>query len=194
MPAWLAALGAVGDLGDAGFALPECVGAPKTVVRRLVPLINAPRRGPGLNGVRTELAVLVEHDEPKRLAADPRIAVLEGARDAWRSDWERVRRTAPRVGERAALVCFDSDYQLHPLAAQMWSRRLAPHVVLAANDGYLPGRVAFSLRGGTGDLRALLRDALPDVRGEFAHGHARATGGTLAGEDFERLLDAPAFR
>jgi single-stranded-DNA-specific exonuclease len=189
-PAWLAAVGAVGDLGDAGFALPECQGAPKTLVRRLVPLINAPRRGPRLEGVRTALALLVEHDDPKRLVGDPRMAVLEAARDAWRADWERVRRTAPQVGEQIALVRFASEFQLHPLAAQMWSRRLSPRVVLAANDGYLPGRVAFSVRGGSRDLRALLRDALPGVRGEFAHGHPRATGGTLAAEEFERLLEA----
>lgn len=27
-PAWLAVIGAVGDLGDRAFALPECAGAP----------------------------------------------------------------------------------------------------------------------------------------------------------------------
>ena len=29
--------------GDGGFALPECAGAPRTAVRKLVPLVNAPR-------------------------------------------------------------------------------------------------------------------------------------------------------
>ncbi len=62
--------------------------------------------------------------------------------------------------------------------------------MLAANDGYLPGRVSFSIRGGEGDLRALLHAALPDATGEYAHGHARATGGSLAPEGFERLLAA----
>ena len=190
-PAWLAAVGGFGDLGDAAFALPECAGAPKTAVRRLVPLINAPRRGPGLDAVRTALGLLVDHDDPKAVLADPRIAELEGARDAWRSDWERVRRTAPKVGGRLALVRFASPYQLHPLAAQMWSRRLAPRPVIAANDAYVPERVAFSIRGGEGDLRDLLRSALPDAAGgEFAHGHPGATGGTLTPDDFERLLAA----
>ncbi|RKQ86164.1 single-stranded DNA-specific DHH superfamily exonuclease [Solirubrobacter pauli] len=187
-PAWLAAVGAVGDLGDRGFALPECAGAPKTAVRKLVPLINAPRRGPELDGVRVALELLVEHEDPKAALADPRITVLAAARDAWRSEWERVRRTAPQVGERVAVIRFSSAFQVHPLIAQMWAKRLAPRPVLAANDGYLPGRVAFSIRGTAGDLRALLREALPDVGGEFAHGHPRATGGTLTPEDFERLL------
>ena len=187
-PAWLAAVGAVGDLGDRAFGLPECAGAPKTAVRKLVPLVNAPRRGPGLDGVHTALALLTEHDDPKAVLGDPRMAELEAARAAWREDWERVRRTAPQVGERIALVRFSSPYQLHPLAAQMWARRLAPRPVLAANDDCLPGRVSFSIRGGDGDLRDLLRSALPDAGGEFAHGHPRATGGTLAPEDFEALL------
>jgi single-stranded-DNA-specific exonuclease len=61
-------------------------------------------------------------------------------------------------------------------------------MVLVANEGYLPGRVNFAVRGGDGDLRERLRRALPGAGGEFAHGHARATGGSLAPDDFERLL------
>jgi single-stranded-DNA-specific exonuclease len=65
-------------------------------------------------------------------------------------------------------------------------------VVLAANDDYLPGRVNFAVRGGEDgqDLRAVLRRALPDAAGEFAHGHARATGGSLAPDEFARLCAA----
>jgi single-stranded-DNA-specific exonuclease len=59
---------------------------------------------------------------------------------------------------------------------------------VAANDDYLPGRVNFSVRGGAGDLRRLLREALPEADGEFAHGHDRATGGSLRPEEFELLL------
>ena len=189
-PPWLAAVGAVGDLGERAWALPECAGAPKTAVKKLVPLVNAPRRGPGLDGVRVALALLTEHDDPRAALADPRIAVLQEARREWQGAWEQVRRTAPRVGERAALVRFSSPYQLHPLAATTWARRLAPRPVLAANDGYLPGRVNFSVRGGDGDLRALLLGALPGAAGEIGHGHPRATGGSLEPDEFERLLSA----
>ena len=187
-PAWLATVGAVGDLGDRAFAIPETAGVPKTAIRRLVPLVNAPRRGPDTRAIRTALALLVEHDDPKAILADPRIAELQEARAAWQAAWQQVRRTAPKVGPTAALVRFSSPFQLHPLAAQMWSRRLQPRPVLAANDGYIPDRVNFSIRGGDGDLRALLLQALPDAGGEFAHGHPRATGGSLAPRDFDRLL------
>lgn len=189
-PAWLAAVGAVGDLGDRGFALPECAGAPKTAVRALVPLVNAPRRLPD-GPVRTALALLVEHDDPKAALADPRRAELEDARRAWRAGFDAAVRTAPRVGDRVALIRFSSPFQVHPLVATTWARRLKPRAVIAANDNYLPGRVNFAVRGGDGaDLRALLLGALPQVGGEFAHGHAAATGGSLAPADFERLIRA----
>ena len=187
-PAWLAAVGAVGDLGSGGFLLPECAGAPKTAVRRLAGLVNAPRRLPD-GPVVTALALLVDHEDPKAALADPRVAELEDAKRVWREEFDRVVRTAPVVGETAAQLRFTSPLQVHPVVAQTWARRLAPRMVLAANDDYLPGRVNFSVRGGTGSLLAVLRNALPDATGgEFAHGHDRATGGSLEPEEFERLL------
>lgn len=188
-PAWVAAVGAVGDLGDAGFALPECKGAPKTAVRKLVPLVNAPRRLPDGGALRTALALLVESESPKAALADPRIAELEEAKREWRTGFDAAVRTAPRVGEKVALVYFRSPYQVHPLVATTWARRLAPRMVMAANEDYLPGMVNFAVRGGGEDnLRAVLKAALPDAEGEFAHGHDRATGGSLSREAFERLL------
>ncbi len=186
-PAWLAAVGAVGDLGDAGLRLPECEGTPKIATRKLASLVSAPRRlldGP----VREALALLVESDGPKAALADPRAQLLEDAKREWRAGLEAAMKTAPRVGSAVALVRFSSPYQVHPLVAQAWQRRLAPRVVLAANDGYLPGRVNFAMRGGESDLRELLRGALPDLGGEFAHGHDRATGGSIDPRDFDRLL------
>jgi hypothetical protein len=142
--------------------------------------------------VREALALLVESGSPQEALRDPRIALLEEAKRAWRAEFDRVVRTAPRVGDHAAVLRFTSDAQVHPLVAQTWARRLAPRVVLAANDGYLPGRVNFAVRsaGDDVDLLALLRDALPGQGGEYAHGHARATGGSLPPADFERLLEA----
>ena len=188
-PAWLAAVGAVGDLGDAGFALPEASPAPKTAIRKLVPLLNAPRRLPD-GPIRTALALLVEHDDAKAALADPRISELEAARSEWRAGFDQVVRTAPRVGADVAVIRFRTPYQVHPLVATTWARRLAPRMVMAANDDYLPGRVNFAVRGGAkeDDLRARLRAALPDATGDLGNGHPRATGGSLVPEEFERLL------
>jgi single-stranded-DNA-specific exonuclease len=186
-PAWLAAIGAFGDLGDAAFSLPECVPAPRGAVRTVVPLVNAARRVPD-GPVREALALLVEHDELGTALRDPRIGLLTRAREEWQAAFRTALRTAPVVSREAALVRFASAYQVHPLVATAWSRRLAPRVVLAANDGYVPERVNFSLRGGAGDLRVLLRRALPEAGGDFAHGHDRATGGSLPPAQFDELV------
>lgn len=189
-PSWLAALGAFGDLGSPGLDLPEAAGARRTAVRKLTPLINAPRRlndGP----VRTALALLVEHDDPREALADPRVAELEASRAAWRTAFERAVRAAPQVGASTAVIRFDEPAQVHPLVATTWSRRMGDRMVLAANAGWLPDRVNFAVRGGgTGaDLRARLREALPEGAGyEFGNGHPGATGGSLPPELFDLLV------
>ena len=193
-PGWLAAVGAAGDLGDRGLALPECAGAHRSAVRKLVPLVNAPRRLPA-GPVRTALAILVDHDSPQAALADPRVRVLERAREEWRGAFERAVRTRPEFHGDVAVLRFCAPYQVHPLVAQAWARRLAPRPVLAANDGWIPGRVNFSVRGGEdADLRALLRGAMDDWTGDLGNGHARATGGSLVPDEFDELLAGLAAR
>ena len=195
---WLAAVGAAGDYGDAGLKRPECAGVVKSHVKKLVPLVNAPRRVPGQEAVRTALALLIEHDSPKAALADSRIGVLEEAKKQWRSAFDVAVKSAPKVVGDVALIRFSSDCQVHPLVAQTWMTRLAPKTVIAANADYVPGFVNFACRGGPPgvDLRDLLKRALPDaVRPgvEFAHGHPQATGGSLSAEDFDRLVKAMGF-
>jgi single-stranded-DNA-specific exonuclease len=80
------------------------------------------------------------------------------------------------VGETVAVLRFSSPAQVHPLVATTWSRRLAPRMVLAANDGYLgEGTVNFAVRGGEGDLRRVLREALPIEGDAASHEFATAT-------------------
>jgi single-stranded-DNA-specific exonuclease len=186
---WVAAVGAVGDLGDRAWSLPDLGGIAKTPIRRLVPLINAPRRVPE-GPVREALGILLENPDARSALADPRIRLLEDAKAEWRTGLQAALRVAPKVADSIALIQFSSPYQIHPLVAQTWSRRLAGNVVIAANAEYIPGRVNFAVRGGDGDLRALLREALPDERGEFAHGHDRATGGSLTPEAFEKMIES----
>ena len=177
--AWVTAVGSVGDLGDRAWSLPDLEGVPKTHVRKLVPLINAPRRLPR-GPVREALQILLENEDACAALADPRIGLLQDAKDEWRGAFHTALRNPPSVLGGIAVIEFSSPYQIHPLVAQTWSRRLAPNVVIAANAHYIPGKVNFAVRGGTGDLRALLRSALPEENGEFAHGHDRATGGSLS--------------
>ncbi len=193
-PAWLAAVGAVGDLGRPGLELPEAAGAHAAAVMQLVPLINAPRRCVG-GPVRTALSLLLEHDDPAALLADPRARILERSRRAARAAFERAVQTAPTFHGDVAVLRICVPYLVHTLVATAWARRLAPRPVLCANDGWIPGRVSFSLRTvASTDLRPMLREALPDAEGELGHGHPRATGGQLAPAEFDQLLAALAAR
>ncbi|MCW2925149.1 MAG: hypothetical protein JWM98_2553 [Thermoleophilia bacterium] len=192
VPHWLAAVGAVGDLGDRGLALPDFAdGIVKAHVRKLATLVNSPRRMPG-GPLRTALAILVDAESAKAALADPRIAELEEAKAWWRSEFEQVIRTAPVFGAQVAVLEFATRAHVHALVAMQWSRTLRPRPVLAANHGFLDDRVNFSMRCADPalDLRAILKAALPDEQGEFAHGHPQATGGSLDPERFDELMTA----
>ena len=190
-PPWLAAVGAVADLGDDGFELPEAAENRREAVRRVASAVNAAPRIPG-GPVRTALELLVESEDARGALADQRFTDLDEAKRACKGEVDRVIRSAiPKVAESIALVRFSSPCEVQPLIAMTWARRLAPMVVIAANDGYLPGRVTFALRGGEGSLPALLRAALPDgVHGGVDQGHDSATGGSLEPADFEHLVEA----
>ena len=47
------------------------------------------------------------------------------------------------VGD-VALIRLHSPCQVHPLVARTWRDRLPRSIVIAANTGYLPGRVNFA--------------------------------------------------
>ena len=119
---------------------------------------------------------------------------LEACRVEVNAELARVSRIAPQIRREVAIIRFSSAAQIHPLIATRWAERLAPKIVLAANDGFIPGRVNFALRSATPrDLLAFLR-VLPlgHVEGEFANGHPRATGGSVPVSEFDRLLSVLA--
>ena len=186
-PAWLAAVGAYGDLGEDGLAGVGSLAGVKTHVKRLTALVNAPRRAP-FGPVRTALELLVDAEGPKEALADTRIVELEDARAEWKAAFDKAKRVAPQVDGGIALISLRSPYQVHPVVATLWERRLHPNVVIAANHDYIEGMINFAVRGGEGDLRTLLRTALPEGEGEFAHGHDRATGGSLPPDQFDALV------
>jgi hypothetical protein len=187
-PAWLAAVGAVGEVGPAAFALPECDGAPQSTVRRLAGLVNAPRCCPD-GPVRTALAVLVDHDDPADALLDRRIAELEDARREWKAEFERALEAVPDVGERVALVRCSSPCRIEGLLASTWARRLAPRIVIAANE-HGDGPVRFAVHGGTTSLPAQLAAALAEVGGEVVTGQDRGSAGLVGAAGLLGLVAA----
>ena len=192
--AWLAALGAVADLGSAApFTRLLDIDARGTAWSKAVSLLNAGRRA-AEDDAETALRVL-EHAGSVHDILGGRVQGvdrLEAYRRAVQAEVVRCSRVAPAMFGRAALIRFSSGAQVHPLVATRWSRRLAPAIVIAANEGFLPGRVNFAMRSDSDvNLLEWLRNLpfSPSAAAEYANGHPRATGGSLTTEDFERFLD-----
>ena len=193
--AWLAALGAVADLGTAApFAQLLDLDARGTAWSRAAALLNAARRAPQDDAL-TALQVLDQARSVQDIAAGkvPGAERLEEYRLAVVAEVDRCSRIPPEVMGDAALIRFSSGAQIHPLIATRWSRRLAPRVVIAANDGFIPGRVNFAMRCAA-DINLLqwLRSLpfTPSPGDEYANGHPRATGGSLPVTAFDAFLQA----
>lgn len=198
--AWLAVLATIGDLGEA-HPFGQQLGAiaarhKKTHFKHAVALLNAARRSASY---RPELAwdVLKAASGPADIARGlvPGVDELERCRAEVKAEVDRVARVAPQVRGDVALIRITSGAQIHPLLATRWVSRLAPKIVIVANDGYIPGRVNFAVRSASKiDLLAFLRGlGLGDVEGEFANGHPRATGGSIPPHELARLLAALGF-
>lgn len=192
--AWLAALGAVADLGTAEpFEALTGVRARGGAWTKAVSLINAARRAPE-DDAEAALQVLAASTRPQDITSG-RVAGaerLERYRRTVQSEVARCSRVPPRLLGDVALIRFTSAAQVHPIVATRWSRRLAPAIVVVANDGFLPGRVNFAIRSARDVnllhwLRAL--PFTPAAATEFGHGHPGATGGSLSPDDFEQFVN-----
>lgn len=198
---WIAAVGTISDLGERA-PWPRLDEAKRrwkaTPLKEAVALVNAARRASAFD-LATPFELLLTADGPKQLAGEQGGAGrLRAYREEVNAEIKEARRAAPRFAEAQpfALIRFSSACQIHPLIAQQWRRRLPKHVVIAANDGYLPGMVAFSARTDRADLNLpqLLRAVdLGSQHASFGHGHDAASGGHLPRAVFGRLLAALGF-
>lgn len=196
---WIAAVGIVGDLGDqAPFDLLQAVKEKYTAkwLKEATVLVNAARRGRHYAPERAARALL-EHNDPHELATSksPDVAFLREARQEFNDALNEAKSVAPVIQNGVALIRLHSPCQVHPVVAQIWSRRLEGLVVIAANEGYLPGRVNFSARGGPGgSLIEFLRSVEPPGEGgSYAQGHDAASGGSLPLDRWNALLRTLGF-
>jgi single-stranded-DNA-specific exonuclease len=196
--AWLAALGAIADLGSAA-AFRDVLGIRAGGARwtRATSLLNAARRtatpDPAVALDALRRAGSVEDITSGRLPETQQLVTFQAE---VREEIARCARVTPAIAGNVALVRFSSGAQVHPIVATRWARRLAPRVVVAANDGYLSGRTNFAVRSqAMVDLIAWLHDVpfTPSTDAEYAHGHPRATGGSLSRSDFSAFLTALGF-
>ena len=128
---------------------------------------------------------------------------------------ERCTHAAPKFSPDGKIAVFRirSEAQVHPVIATRWAGHLqskALEIVLVANEGYLPGRVNFSCRiprcarardppvdiiaslksyaSITPDTASKQAPLLQRLGTDFARGHVQASGGIVAAEEFEELM------
>jgi single-stranded-DNA-specific exonuclease len=182
---WVAAVSILSDLGDTpDFA--ELTAAKQRyrlkTLREATTLLNAPRRASG-GDARPALDLLLTANHPLAVTRgrSPAAQALRDAKAEVGAALAEARRAAPLFSGDVALVRMHSPCQVHPLIAQMWRNRLAKHIVLAANTGYLPEQVNFSARtaGGVNLIAFLAQHAPADAGDAYGHGHDQASGGSL---------------
>jgi single-stranded-DNA-specific exonuclease len=198
--AWYMAVGVIGDLGsNAEFA--ELTGAKKMFGQKhlteTVALINAAKRSSAHDTALSLRAVLAA-ETPREIASGliAEYDQLAEYRQEVQEERQRIGKTAPRFAGDWALLRFSSPCQLHGPFAASWVGRLPKHIVIAANDGYTPGNVHFSIRTRRREENLLerLRAYRSDLGvPELGQGHAEATGGVLPTAVFERLLTLLGF-
>jgi single-stranded-DNA-specific exonuclease len=197
--AWVAAVGIVGDLGEHATLepLPQARARYGTrMLREATTLVNAARRSPS-GDASPALNALLAAQEPADIARGrlPEARQLAQLREDFNAALAEAKRAAPSFADRVALIRVHSPYQVHPILAQIWRGRLPNHIVMVANEGYLPGRVSFSLRTCLDvNLLSFLQAFRQSIDAtEFGHGHDRATGGILLQDDYKRLLATMGF-
>lgn len=196
---WVAAVGTVSDLGEhAPFERLQAARKKYTAkyLKEAAALVNAVRRASQLDPECAARALLA-FDSPRALvmADTPDVRHLKDARVEVKLAMEEAKKSAPVFAGNVALIRTHSACQVHPLVAQIWHTRLPKHIVIAANDRYLPGRVNFSARSASGVnvLEFLRAVPLPPGEGSFGNGHDQASGGSLPVSRWNELLGLLGF-
>lgn len=195
---WIAAIGTLSDLGDrAPFELLTTAKRKYTAkyLKEATALINASRRASHYDP-EVAARALLNHPNPKALVNSESADVqqLRSAREEVKLALDEARKAAPIFSGNVALLRMNSPCQIHPLIAQSWRGRLPKLVVIAANEGYMPGRVNFAARSNTVNVLEFLRSQnISAGEGSYGHGHDQASGGSLSIELWNELLAKLGF-
>lgn len=196
---WIAAVGVLSDLGErAPFSILTTVKERHRMahLKEVTALVNASRRA-SVCDPESAARALLQHATPQELLAseDDDVMRLRAAREEVKLAMNEAKKAAPKFAGNVALIRSSSPCQVHPLIAQIWRTRLPKYIVIAANDGYVDGRVHFSMRSAAGvNLIDFLRAIdLGEGDGSYGRGHDQATGGSLPLERWNLLLEKLGF-
>jgi single-stranded DNA-specific DHH superfamily exonuclease len=195
--AWVAALGNLGDLGPPHPELQAAAREQKLKwVREATTLLNSAKRC-SMYPLVDAFVALRDAESAQAIVegTSPQLDTLRQCRAEVKAELAEAKRLAPRFSktEKVALFELDSPARIHPLLAQSWRGRLPKFIVLVANRGFLPGRVAFSARTQSEanllDFLARYRDVVPGEL-EYGYGHDQAAGGVVSADAWDRLKSA----
>ncbi len=201
--AWVAAIGNLGDLGPEHPTMQAAIKLHKQkYIREATSLLNAAKRSSDPDratpaAFRALRAATSARDLLETDSADLRL--LRHFKAEVQAELNEAKRVAPRFSktEKVALLRFDSPARVQPLLAQSWRGRLPKYIVIAANGGYLPGKVSFSARTNLEvnllDFLARHAESFEGVEAEYGYGHDKATGGILSTANFDRFLTNMGF-
>lgn len=211
---WLCVMGTQGDLGnklnwrppfpdmDATFKTHT-----KKAINEAVSRIAAPRRTAAFN-IHAAWAALTAADSPADVVKD---SSLTAARAEINRELGRFAWATPRFSGdgKIAILRINSATQIHPVIATKWAAYLQSpllEVVIAANDGYLPGMVSFSCRISRSarvrhppvniiEVLQGIAAKVPDptlrerLCESFTKGHKEASGGSVPKAEFEEFVE-----
>jgi single-stranded-DNA-specific exonuclease len=201
--AWAAAIGNLGDLGPEHPLMQQAIKEQKQkYIREATSLLNAAKRSSDPDiAIPAAFRAMQEATSARAIVegGNEDLELLRRYKLEVQHELNEARRVAPKFSqtEKVALLRFDSPARVHPLLAQSWRGRLPKYIVMAANGGFLPGKVSFSMRTNLDinllDFLARHGKQLEGVENEYGHGHDKATGGTLNETNFNRLMESMGF-
>jgi len=197
---WVAAIGTLSDLGDKPpfDIIPEAKKKYKAKwLKEATALVNAARRSSsGDAGVALRAVLKASHPREIVEGASEEARKLAEFRQEVKEAFNEAKRARPEFSGKVALVRISSPCYVHPLVAQIWRTRLPKYVVIVANEGYIPGYVAFSVRTAA-DINVLdfLGSIEVDVaEGYMGYGHDQASSGVIPVESWKKLLEELGFK
>jgi len=197
---WVAAIGTLSDLGDkAPFEIiPEAKKKYKAKwLKEATALINAARRSSS-GDATVALRAVLKASHPKDIVqgASEEARRLAEFRQEVKEAFNEAKRARPEFSGNVALVRISSPCYVHPLVAQIWRTRLPKYIVIVANDGYIPGYVAFSVRtaANVNVLDFLGRIEVDVAEGYMGYGHDQASSGVIPVESWKKLLKELGFQ
>ena len=196
---WLAAIGEIGDFGARASSAIVSEASHRYIqlsLLEIVALVNAARRSSRFDWMNAYRVLLAAND-PLQVARHeiPGTEQLVADREEVSRELQRTRKAHPFFADPWAVIPFSSPCLIRSIIARNWVKRLHAHYVVAANFGYRPGYVYFSLLSTlpvdlVSTLRAIAPQGLPD---DWGHGYPSMTDGAVTRQEFLVLLTHMGF-